>query len=150
MNQTSAKKMVLLTLLIGFLSAISLSAQVLTTVKLNGGAPALREKVTTNLNTFFKSLAVKEQIPNSILGEQGKKNLAELMNVNLFACNEPELTLNLTLLAGGDFEVRSIPVSMAGSEAVEELVLNFDKNAQIIVDPLGTSWIGTSSCGLPY
>jgi len=132
MTLKSIKIIALITVLTGFLSGNSLSAQVLTTVKLNGGASELHKKVTTNLNTFFKSLAVKEKIPNSILGEQGKKNLEELMNVNQFACSEPDLTLNLTQLAGGDFEVRSIPVSMDGSDAVEELVLNFDKNAKII------------------
>jgi len=132
MTLKSMKIIALLTVLTGFLSGNSLSAQVLTTVKLNGATSELHKKVTSNLNTFFKSLAVKEQIPQSILGSQGKKNIEELMKVNQFSCIEPELTLNMSQLAGGDYEIRSIPVKIEGAEATEELVLNFDKKAQIV------------------
>jgi hypothetical protein len=127
-----AKLLVFITLVFVLYGGNSIHAQVLTSVKIKGGTAEFREKVEKNLTTFFQSLAKKEKIPGSILGDQGKKNLDELMKVNQFACIEPELNLNLSQLAGGDFEVRSIPVKMDGAEATEELVLNIDKKAQII------------------
>lgn len=127
----SMRKTVLFMWIMLFLPVFA-QAQVLTTVKLSGGAETLRTTATESITKLLHSFAKSEKLPESVLAGLAKKNLDELLASAKFSCIEPELSLNLAQLAGGDFEVRGIPVKIENSEAVEELVLNVDKKGKII------------------